>query len=262
MDQTPVPCWICGKPADSSEHRFKKADLVRAYGRGPYRGTSAAVHVRGGNMTPIQGPGSGTLKYQRSLCQFCNSTGTQPYDNAYDLLMSWILQNEGTVTRKRCLDFSEVYGVSFEDAQRNLYKYFVKSFGCRLVDANQSVPIDLVDLLALQYFKTALRINFCVNEDILPLPERSSFIGKGDLLIWRSPSDQSVPPGFTWSEHVSWFTTNYWYDRPVDGNLGSAWTANAQHVYLGTIAPLSTETRAALLGKIAANLPDETQTGE
>ncbi len=245
------PCWICGKPADSSEHRLKKADVVRAYGRGRYLGEDAAVHVRDGVITPIQGPGAKTLKYEPSLCQYCNNTRTQPFDLAYDRLMRWIFANEDAVLRKRLFDFSEVFGNQFESLARDLYKYFVKSFGCRLVEAKQSVPGHLVELLALQKFKTALRINFSVNEDVLLLPQRDSFIGKGELRVWSSRSDAKNSIECEWNEHVSWFTTNYWFDRAVDGNLGSTWTADAQHIYLGSHSPLSPEMRASFIKKMS-----------
>jgi len=50
------------------------------------------------------------------------------------------------------------------------WKYFVKSFGCRLVDAGEPVPRDLVELLPRESFRTKLAITFCVNEDVLLLP--------------------------------------------------------------------------------------------
>jgi hypothetical protein len=31
-------CWWCGSPADSREHKLKRSDLVREYGRPPYAG--------------------------------------------------------------------------------------------------------------------------------------------------------------------------------------------------------------------------------
>ena len=94
-DQLPI-CWICSSRADSSEHRIKKADLIRVYGKGPYRGGFAPVHVREGVQRPIQSPGAATLKYQPALCHRCNTAGTQPYDRAYDRLIAWIFANEPT----------------------------------------------------------------------------------------------------------------------------------------------------------------------
>lgn len=248
-------CWICGAPADSAEHRIKKADLVRAYGSGPYRGPCAPAHFRNGVVTAIQGPSSVKVRYLPSLCHGCNTAGTQPYDQAYDRLISWILENEPLVLKKRFINFKEVYGTSFEEGQRALFKYFVKSFGCRLVDAGASVPQDLIDLFPQKAFRTGLKITFSVNEDILLFPEdtRSSFIGKGDLGVSCSKTDRSDFNGYFWSEHVSWFTIFYWYNMWPEGDLGSTWIANAQYVYLGSASPLSSDQRAEFLRKLIAS---------
>jgi len=248
---------MCGAAANSSEHRIKKADLVRSYGTGPYHGPSAPVHVRDGAVTPIQGPRAKKLKYSPSLCEQCNNARTQTHDRAYDHFVSWVLANEEPVLYRRFVDFAEVYGSDFEDPQRDLFKYFVKSFGCRLVDAGEPAPEDLVALLPLKSFRTALKITFCVNEDILLLPEptRSVFVGKGELTTWVLRSNPPAPKGYIWDEHVSWLTVRYWYDREPDGSLGSTWIANTQFLYLGSFEPLSSEQRAELLEKVR-NDPD------
>jgi hypothetical protein len=90
-------CWICGDIASSKEHRLKKADIVRAYGRGPYRGGSAPVHVREGKQFTIQGPDANTLNYKPSLCHKCNTTTTQRFDQAYDIIILWLFENVNTV---------------------------------------------------------------------------------------------------------------------------------------------------------------------
>jgi hypothetical protein len=33
---SPDPCWWCGVPADSREHKFKRRDLIREHGQAPY----------------------------------------------------------------------------------------------------------------------------------------------------------------------------------------------------------------------------------
>jgi hypothetical protein len=106
--KTPLlaPCWICSAPADSGEHRMKKSDMVRAYGKGPYRGGAAPVHVFDGVQTAIQGPRSNTLKYEPSLCHNCNTTRTQTFDRAYDQFISWVLTNEDVVLTKRFINFA------------------------------------------------------------------------------------------------------------------------------------------------------------
>ena len=255
MTHQPI-CWICKAAADSSEHRLKKTDLTRAYGKGPYRGAHAPVHVRDGVVSPVQGPRSSRVKYDQSLCYACNTARTQPFDMAYERLIAWIVANEATVLRKRLLDFEEIYGQGWQDCQLNLFKYCVKSFGCRLVDAGRIVPQDLVELMPLRTFLTGLKITFSVNEDVLLLDKNTQdgFIGKGDLVAWATKEHPSVATGYSWNEHVSWFTILYWYCQEPQSGRGSIWIANSQHVYLGSLAPLTPEQRTELVAK-AANGP-------
>jgi len=158
------------------------------------------------------------------------------------------------VLRRRIIDFAAVYGEGFEESQRNLYKYFVKDLGCRLVNAGQEVPRDLVELLPKDRFTTRLRISFCVNEDVLLLPQwRAEFIGKGDLIGFASPGSPSVIRSFQWTEHVSWFTTCYWYNVYPVGGCGPEWVADAQFIYLGSVSPLTPEQRGELPARAAVD---------
>lgn len=251
MNSPPVKCWICQAPADSAEHRIKKADLVRAYGRGPYRGPSAPVHVRNGVISQVQGPGSERIKYEPTLCHQCNTARTQPFDRAYDRLIDWVMANQSNVIKSRFLNFEKVFGAGWAEDQRNLFKYFVKSFGCRLVEAGQSVPRDLIELLPEVTFRTGLRVTFSINEDVLLLHEedRDGFIGKSGLIVNLSKTDPSITNGYIFQEHVSWFTIHCWYLVEPNGDPGSTWIANSKHVYLGSDAPLSEEQRAEFLAK-------------
>jgi hypothetical protein len=246
-------CWICNAPANSAEHRFKKSDLIRSYGRGPYEGDDELLHFREGGAEPviIKGPNAFSLKYSASLCHKCNTTLTQPFDRSYDILMRWIISNQNQVIQKRFINFAEVYGEQFEGLQRNLFKYFAKSFGCRLVEAGYPVPEDVIGLLDLTYFQTGLCLTFAINEDVLLLSSniRDGFIGKGDLTIILNRYDDSDIRGYFRSERVSWFTVFYWYKRLPDGNLGSTWVANSQYVYLGSYQPLSAEIRDQIITK-------------
>jgi len=149
------------------------------------------------------------------------------------------------ILHKRYIDFFDVYGNDFEAGQRDLYKYFAKSFGCRLVDAGATVPDDVRELLKKDTFQTRLRINFSVNEDVLILPkeDRDGFLGKGDMLAWLDRKDNTKVNGYEWNEHISWLTISYWYNIHPDGNLGSVWVADNQFIYLGIMFPLDEEQR-------------------
>lgn len=240
-------CWMCHSPADSAEHKFKKKDLVRARERGALQGDSNLVHIVGDLITPIQGPNSRCVKYDKNLCHYCNTTRTQPFDRAYDTFVSWIFANEDIVLHKRFINFADVFGREFEADQRNLFKFFVKNFGCRLAKAHQAVPQDLVTLLGQESFQTALKVTFAVTEELLLMPDLAQgFLGKGNLIRLDSADGSPRPLTYRWYEQITWLLVFYWYNDWPDGNLGSTWIANSQHIYLGS-RQLSVEETSAML---------------
>ncbi|MCK4841114.1 MAG: hypothetical protein KAT04_04440 [Methylococcales bacterium] len=231
-------CWMCNHSlANSREHIFKKSDLTRVFGKGPFKGHNAVSHFKNGNENHIQGADSKKLKYKSSLCEACNTTVTQPFDRAYDKFINYVYKNEALILKKRFIDFFEVYGESFEEEQRNLYKYYAKSFGCRLIDAGSDVPSDVCDLFFKDSFNTNLRINFSVSECLLSMPnkDRDGFCGKGDLDVLKDKKNSKKTNGYQWSEHVSWLYAHHWYRTTPDGKLGSIWIADNQFIYLGSI---------------------------
>ncbi|WP_219628371.1 hypothetical protein, partial [Vibrio parahaemolyticus] len=245
-------CWICSEKAISKEHVIKKSDLVRVFGKGPYKDDNSIAHVKNGKLKLIQGPDSKAIKYSPSLCHSCNTTLTQPFDRAYDKFINYVYENEEVIVRKRFIDLVEVFGDDFQEGQCNLYRYFAKSIGCRLVDAGAGVPLDIVNLLKVRPFQTGLRLNFAVHEDILLLPnnDRDGFIGKSDLNEWWDKIDPEIFNGYTWAEHVSWLYCNYWYLLEPDGSLGSTWVADSRFLYLGSCRSLTTDERNTLIKKV------------
>jgi hypothetical protein len=200
----------------------------------------------------VQGPGSDAIKYAPSLCAKCNGTATQPYDLAYDDLVSWVLDNEGEVLASRVVDFEAVYGPRWRERQRDLYKYFAKSFGCRLFDAGMPVPVDLVSLFRAESFSTGLQVSLAVNEavlEMLPADVRAVFIGKGDLTGWAPRTSPKELNEISWSEHVSWLTAVYHY-QPLDSDAAAPLWSATQAISLDSVGSLTPEERAQLLASI------------
>jgi hypothetical protein len=142
--------------------------------------------------------------------------------------MNWLNANESQVLERRFIDFAEVYGETYEEDQLNLYKYYVKSFGCRLNEAGLQVPKDLIELFPKMRFQTGLRLTFWVDEAILEMPkiDRDAIIGKSDLM-------KAADDSYIFNEYISWFNTRHWYLFDPEPTLGSIWTANSRVVYLG-----------------------------
>jgi len=141
------------------------------------------------------------------------------------------------VLRTRFIDFEQIYGADFSNQQRNLFRYFAKSFGCRLVDAGAAIPSDLIAILLLDQFRTALRLTLAVDERIRPAlgSHTNSFIGKGPLMEFRNLR-VSRRRQYTWNEHLGWLRIHYWYDAWPHGSTGATWVADAKYIYLGAVS--------------------------
>ena len=233
-------CWICGEKGDSKEHRIKKSDIVSKYGKGSYQKENKISFYQmplDGRM--IMGANSNLLKYDNILCSKCNNSKTQPFDKAYEKFIKYINKNKDTILYKRFINFSDIYQEDMERGQRNLYKYFIKSFGCRLAHFGHPIPQDMIDLLDLDKFKTGLRLNFAVNEDKLYFGNLDNnfrnMIGNGDIFCNQSFVDKTADiEYYTYSEYYDWLHINYYYNQFPDGNLGSTWVADNQFIYLGS----------------------------
>lgn len=240
-----MDCWMCDAPADTAEHKIKKSLLVEIHGNGPYTGANAVSHLRDGEVRNLQGPGSELVKYRKCLCSSCNNDRSQPFDRAYDKFFQYVISREAEIVERRVIDFADVYGASsFPKEQTNLYKYFVKLFGCDLSSHGLPVPQDLKQLLDEQHFKTGLRVTFAVNEDkFLFGGAQHCPVGIGEMNFWPSDAKVNDERSYAWSTYFSFLHIFFWYAMSPTGPLGSVWTADSRWVYLGWFRPLSPEKR-------------------
>jgi len=59
-------CWWCGNQADSKEHKYKRSDLIKEFGRGSYSGDKELVRVFDSQLRKIQGPNSNEVKFSNN----------------------------------------------------------------------------------------------------------------------------------------------------------------------------------------------------
>jgi len=244
MGNTNMECWICGKTADSSEHKIKKAALIKVYGNNFKH--SKMAHIKNGKLSHLQGPNSKKIKYESTLCKVCNGHGTQKYDRSYDTFFNFVQREPLKIAKRRMIDFYDVYGSDFLSGQLNLFKYFVKLLGCDLVATGFEVPPDLIDLLGKRQFRTKLVVTFAVNIDKLLLKNpNDAGMGIGSLVGWYPDKEHAhgTPEGYIWEIFFSFLHIYYWYNRPVDGPLGAPWIANNRYIYMGSFDSLSPEQR-------------------
>jgi hypothetical protein len=239
-------CWICRKPSETSEHRIKKSDIIRQFGKGPYRGINGLTHVKSDKMRDLQGPDSSLIKYEKNLCSNCNNKVTQPFDVAYEQFIAWVTDNEIDVLKRRVIDFEAVYGIDWEEKQRNLFKYFAKCFGCRIDGIGRLVPFDVINLIGKDFFETALHVTFQVNEDMLLFKKEDQFVGTFPII--GDPENSIITDlGRYYCGHFyQWLIIMYWYNFIPLEPVGASWVANSKFIYLGWYQSIDEDSRSSV----------------
>lgn len=131
-------CWICWNDADSKEHKFKASDLKRIYGK-----KMDAFYIKD-ELTPIKSYKERILKFPEVICTYCNVTLTRPHDDAYDVFINYCIQNFEKLATDKEIDFKDIYGQNWIESKTNLYRYFAKHAGCKIVTG--SLPYDVREL--------------------------------------------------------------------------------------------------------------------
>lgn len=227
-------CWICGELANTGEHKIKKSLLNDVF-EDDFNNKNLQ-HYKNDKCSIIQGASSKKIQYLNNLCIKCNNQKTQASDFAFDKFFEYIKNNHTTIFRTKMIDFNEIYGSEYNLEGINLFKYFVKIFGCDLSDNNLKVPIDLVNLLHDKAAKVNLAITFSLKDDysILENPIATNYgIGSLNTSLENKKTKNETNPFYTFSINLGYITINYFYNISYDVGLGSQWSANHRYIYFG-----------------------------
>jgi hypothetical protein len=148
MTAPPTPiCWICGDTATTAEHTTNQS-VVRLFMGEPARGSPHFFNSRTKKNRHVQGADTGLLKPVKDLCVACNSSRTQPHDLALETLLRWMKAHKPVLAPGMVLRPRQIYGKDAAQQLLNLHLYFVKKFGCLVMQAaheGSAMPIDLGD---------------------------------------------------------------------------------------------------------------------
>jgi|HubBroStandDraft_6_1064221.scaffolds.fasta_scaffold1829664_2 hypothetical protein len=81
MTQT---CWICGATGTTRKHKAKR-DLKAVFGW-PTQAAPIFVHARSGKNRQVKSIDAKVFKSPFLIREFCNSTRTQPHDQAWETI--------------------------------------------------------------------------------------------------------------------------------------------------------------------------------
>lgn len=135
-----MKCWICGDEAKTGEHLVKASDLRNHFGRVDQR-MPLFLHTSHRRNVRLGSTNADRLKSKALICNRCNSALTQPYDRAWEHFSEYVQRELSHSPALGYIDFGRVFPVHTRRMAINLQLFFVKLFGCRIVE--DSVPIEI-----------------------------------------------------------------------------------------------------------------------
>jgi hypothetical protein len=134
-------CWICeSAAADSGEHKSKKSDLKAVFGEvSPQR--PLYLHNSKARNSKVPSRDASVLKWTKVICQYCNTTRTQPHDVAWETLHAELRKRVPSLKPGDRMRGNSVFQHDTARAMLNVHLYFAKAFGCILVTGN--APLDI-----------------------------------------------------------------------------------------------------------------------
>ncbi|MGZ8225061.1 MAG: hypothetical protein ACXWT3_00290 [Methylococcaceae bacterium] len=133
-------CWICGDNANSGEHKIKASDLKSIFGHvSPKK--PLYFHNEKKRNQRILGIKADRLKFLKTICNHCNEVRTQPHDEAWKKLSNYLRIRQPLFCQNDLIYLNKPFPESPTQSMLNVHLYFIKLFGCMIVE--HSIPLDI-----------------------------------------------------------------------------------------------------------------------
>lgn len=194
----PAPCWICGNPATTREHKAKRSDLRAVFGTATQ---ANPLHYRDdkGIRRKIGSLDAKLTKFPDKICEHCNSARTQPHDRAWQTLSEALRTRKPKLVPGMNVRANRIFRYDTGRQMLNMYLFFIKQFGGVILEG--SAPIDIAPFAAAIMNNKAhpgVFLKFCCSPTVPGNPR----VGRSDLRTDARPDGSCA--------HASWI-----YD--VDG---------------------------------------------
>ena len=136
-----MKCWICDKNGNTGEHLVKASDLRTHFGNVSQE-KPLYFHTSEKKNIPVGSLKSKRLKSKALICNNCNSSLTQPYDKAWEHLSAYLRSNWDHLFKAGKVDLSKVFPGSVKQSMLYVHLYFVKIFGCGIVESGAPISIE------------------------------------------------------------------------------------------------------------------------
>jgi hypothetical protein len=183
----------------------------------------------------IAGPNSRRFKSKNVICSDCNTTATSASDRAYDRLSDWMVAHQREGSGWSEMDLAEVFVPDYAAGVDQLYRYFAKALGCRLVSQGAVLPPEFFPNPVTGTKMERLRVSICRAESFRNVPGYDStnfdrIMSNGNLhsshsKIALDATGQRHILDAAWSTRLGHFQTNYWLSVPPNPAFGRVLTA-------------------------------------
>lgn len=134
-----------------------------------------------GSQTSIRGKGGikrdryGKIKFPPVMCDYCNNSATQEHDRAYDAYVDYLVDSHNKIQRLKVINFRRIYGREWQKGAKDLARYAVKHFGCRIMRDAGFVSPTLSQFINGDDGMEDVRLNLVVRRDRMYVPADSGF---------------------------------------------------------------------------------------
>lgn len=212
-----APCWVCGAPSNSREHKTKRSDLQAAFGR-ISQAAPLYLHSASRRNRRIGSLKADLLKSNAPFCHDCNTTLTQPYDLAWEILSNG-LRHHPNLRPGGAIRINRIVSYDTRRCMVDAQLFFVKLFGCHVAENN--IPIGLGS------FARALRSrkahpHVYLRFGVGPMLAGERVTGMSDMPLAMLPDGSCAFA--TWIYNIAGLSVNVMYAIPGekrDGLVGS-----------------------------------------
>lgn len=186
------PCWICGKPATTGEHKAKHSDLLAVFG---HVSQTSPVHYRDDKIgkRTIGSLNAKLTKFPDKICEHCNSARTQPHDRAWEALLAALRARNQKIVPGASVRANHIFPYETARQMLDMHLFFIKQFGGLILEGG--APIEIAPF-AVAIMNNKAHPGVFLKFGCGPTFPGNSLVARSDLRIDARP-DGSVA-------HASW----------------------------------------------------------
>jgi hypothetical protein len=186
------PCWICNDRGNSGEHKTKRSDLKAAFGE-PTQKNPLYFHNEKRKNQLVRSLDAKILKSPGRICQYCNSTRTQPHDLAWQSFSEYVRVAKPTLKAGTAVRANRIFPQCTRRNMLNVHQFFVKQFGCLILEGK--LPADIGGFASAILNDRAHPQMFL--KFVIPSNAAEAPVGRSD--VWVSPLNNDGRSNF-----ISW----------------------------------------------------------